>query len=364
MAKRLYNFNPGPATLPLSVLKKAEGAIVDFLGLGMSILEISHRSGEFDGIMRDAEAGIREVANIPDNYKVLFLQGGASSQFFSVPMNLSPHGGSPAYINTGAWSKKAIKEAKNLHPGTRVLMDTESDGLFTSVPSTGEVKVPADTPYLHITSNNTIFGTQWAEFPDSGDVPLIVDMSSDIFSRKLDISKFGMIYAGAQKNLGPSGVTLVIIRDDLIERCPDSIPTMVKYKTHVAKGSMFNTPPVFSIFILKLVIDWMKENGGLGKMEEVNIKKGELLYGIMDEMQGFYRGTAEKNSRSLMNVTMRLPSEDLEKQFIAEAASAGFHGLKGHRSVGGIRVSMYNALPLEGIEKLVAFMGEFAGKNA
>lgn len=363
MAVRKFNFNPGPATLPLQVLEEARDSMVEFRDMGMSILEISHRSKEFDDILNGTKSLVRELLGVPDDYSVFFVQGGASTQFFTVPMNLAPEGSGPSYINTGSWAAKAIKEAKKLRPETRVIISTEEDGIFTRVPSPGEVVVPEDSPYLHLTSNNTIFGTQFETFPDSGGVPLIVDMSSDIFSRPVDVGKLSMIYAGAQKNLGPSGVTLVIIKDDLAKRCPDTLPTMVNYKTHIEKNSLFNTPPVFPIYICKLVLEWVKQNGGLEGIGRINQQKGELLYGAIDEMSGFYSDTAEKSSRSLMNATFRLPTESLEKAFLAEAAESNFHGLKGHRSVGGIRVSMYNALPLEGIEMLVRFMRDFAAAN-
>jgi phosphoserine aminotransferase len=361
MANRIYNFNPGPATLPFPTLEQAQKEFLDYHASGMSVTEISHRSKEFDAILEDAKSLLHETMEIPENYKVLFLQGGASLQFAMVPMNLLPPGQSADYIVTGSWAKKALKEAQILG-NVNIAASTESDG-FLRMPKLGELNLDPKASYLHITSNETISGTQWPEFPDSGQVPMVADMSSDILSRRIDVKRFGLMYAGAQKNLGPAGVTIVIIRDDLVEKCSESLPTLLSYKTHVSKNSLYNTPPVFSIYMVKLVLDWVKAEGGMKKIEEKNKEKARLVYGILDQYPDYYKSAAENESRSIMNVTLRMTSEDLEKKFIAEASSAGFHGLKGHRSVGGIRISMYNAMPLEGIEKLVAFMEEFRKKN-
>lgn len=360
MSVRLFNFNPGPSTLPLEVLEDAEKNIVEYAGEGMSILEMSHRAKSFDAIMKDTEARVRSLMNVPENYDVLFLQGGASLQFCMVPYNLLKDGKSADYVNTGAWSKKAIVEAKKI--GNVNVAASSEDKNFSYIPR--DIQFNENAAYVHITSNNTIFGTQWQEFPlISSQSPLVIDMSSDIMSRKIDVSKFGVIYAGAQKNIGPAGVTLVIIRKDLIGNCPDSVPTMLNYKTHSDKESLFNTPPCFAIYIVQLVLKHIEKNGGIDKVEEVNNKKASLLYEVISKYGDFYKGTAEKGSRSTMNVTFRLPSEELEKKFVEDGLKRDLHGLKGHRSAGGIRASIYNAMPLEGIERLVDFMKEFKESN-
>ena len=361
MADRIWNFNPGPSTLPLPVLEKIKEQLPNYNHTGMAVMELSHRSKDFIAVHEETKSLIAELFGVPENYKILFLQGGASLQFAMIPMNLLGNGRSADYINTGTWSKKAIKEAKLF--GNVNVAGTSEDTNFNRVPKQDELKLDPNAVYVHTTSNNTIAGTQWAKFPDTGNVPIVCDMSSDILSRKLDISKFGIIYAGAQKNLGPSGVTVVIISDDMVEKSSDTLTTMLKYKTHVDKDSMFNTPPTFSIYIMNLVLKWIKDQGGLAAVEKTNMEKGKLLYGTMDNNKDFFRGATEVDSRSLMNVTMRLPNEELEAKFIADGLAAGFGGLKGHRSVGGIRVSMYNALPLEGIQALTEFMLEFAKKN-
>ncbi|MDI6703973.1 MAG: 3-phosphoserine/phosphohydroxythreonine transaminase [bacterium] len=355
---RKFNFNPGPATLPLEVLKELEENIVDYSNIGMSILEISHRSEEFLDIINTAKSLLRELMGISENYEILFLGGGANLQFAMVPLNLLKPGEKADYIITGSWSKRAIKEAKSI--GEAVVAATTEDVNFRRIPKLEEIKFSNDAQYVHITSNNTIFGTQWRTFPDISHIPLVADMSSDILSRKVDIRKFGLIYAGAQKNLGPAGVTVVIIRKDLAERCPESTPPMLRYKTHIEKDSLYNTPPVFAIYTVKLVLEWLKRNGGVEKIEEINRRKATLLYEAIDASSGFYQSTVDKDSRSLMNVTFRLQDEDLEKKFIKEAASIALFGLKGHRSVGGIRASIYNAFPIEGVERLVDFMHRFA----
>jgi len=357
---RIYNFSAGPAVLPMPVLEEAQRDLIELPGVGMSVLEISHRSKPFDEIIQGAEADIRALAKIPEGYEVLFLQGGASLQFSMVPMNLLQAGATADYIVTGVWSQKAVKEAKRVGQ-VNIAATTEADN-FTHVPSQADLKLTPGASYVHITSNNTIYGTQWRALPDTGASPLVNDASSDIFSQPMDVAKHGLIYAGAQKNLGPSGVTLVIIRKDLLERSPASLPTMLNYKTHAENQSLFNTPPVFGIYVLRLVLKWLRANGGLEAMAEQNERKAGLLYAEIDR-SGFYRGHARPDSRSWMNVTFRLPNEDLEKQFVKESTAAGFDGLKGHRSVGGLRASIYNAFPEDGVAALVEFMRAFERRN-
>jgi phosphoserine aminotransferase len=357
---RIHNFSAGPAVLPVEVLEEAQRELLSLPGVGMSILEISHRSKAFDEIIERCEADLRALAGIPPNYHVLFLQGGASLQFSMVPMNILPPGGSADYIVTGSWSQKAVKEAKRV--GTvKIAGSTESEN-FTRVPTQSELTLDPAAAYVHITTNNTIFGTEWHEPPAVGDVPLVADTSSNMCSRPIDVARYGLIYAGAQKNLGPSGVTLVIVRDDLVARTPASLPTMLQYGVHVENKSMYNTPPVFGVYIMRLVLKWFMKQGGLGAIEQRNIRKANKLYAEIDRT-GFYRGHAHKDSRSRMNVTFRLPSEELEKKFSKEATAAGLDGLKGHRSVGGLRASIYNAFPEEGVDALVAFMKEFERTN-
>lgn len=357
---RIYNFSAGPAVLPVEVLEEAQRDLVALPGVGMSVMEISHRSKPFDEIIQGAEADLRTLANVPAGYKVLFLQGGASLQFSAVPMNLLGAGATADYVITGDWSKKALKEAKKVG-ATKVAASTEGDG-FRRVPRQPELELTAGAAYVHTTSNNTIFGTEFDYVPDTGDVPLVCDASSNIFSRPIDVTKFGVIYAGAQKNLGPSGVTLVLIREDLLERSVDSLPSMLNYRTMATNGSLYNTPPVFGIYILRLVLKWMLKQGGLAAIGAVNEKKAATLYTELDRTD-YWRPHAASDSRSIMNVTFRLPSEDLEKQFVKEATAAGFDGLKGHRSVGGLRASIYNAFPAAGVDALVQFMQEFERKN-
>jgi phosphoserine aminotransferase len=353
---RIFNFSAGPAVLPRPVLEEAQRDLLALPGVGMSVLEISHRSKPFDKILAEAEADIRELGAIPSDYRVLFLQGGASLQFSMVPMNLLPAGGTADYIVTGVWSQKAVKEAKR--QGTVHIAGSTEAGNFVRVPRQDELAFSAGPAYVHVTSNNTIYGTQWREMPDVGPAPLVCDASSDIFSRPIETSRYGLIYAGAQKNLGPSGVTLVIVRDDLVKRSPASLPTMLSYAVQAADGSRYNTPPVFGVYILGLVARWLKGIGGLAAIETVNERKAAKLYAEIDRT-GFYRGHAEAGSRSRMNVTFRLGSEALEGDFAKAATAAGFDGLKGHRSVGGLRASIYNAFPEEGIDALVEFMREF-----
>ena len=357
---RIYNFSAGPAVLPVEVLEEAQRDLLALPRVGMSVLEISHRSKPFDEIIQGAEADLRELAGIPGSYKVLFLQGGASLQFSMVPMNLLTPGTTADYIVTGDWGKKALKEAKKVG-ATHVAASTE-DGNFSRIPSQGELKLTAGAAYVHMTSNNTIHGTQWTSIPDVGAAPLVCDMSSDICSRPLDVAKYGLIYAGAQKNLGPSGVTVVVVREDLLARSADTLPSMLNYKVMADNGSMYNTPPVFGIYILRLVLKWLKANGGLTAIQTINQRKAALLYSELDRT-GFWKPHAAKDARSLMNITFRLPSEELEKLFVKETTAAGFDGLKGHRSVGGIRASIYNAFPEQGVKDLVEFMRAFEAKH-
>ena len=356
MTERIYNFSAGPAVLPQTVLEEAQKDLLALPGVGMSVLEISHRSKAFDEIIQGAESDMRKLAAIPDNYHILFLQGGASLQFSMIPMNLLPSGGKADYILTGVWSKKALKEARRVGEAN-VAATTEPEN-FARIPRQDELKLDPEAAYVHFTTNNTIFGTEWKTDPDVGDVALIADASSDIFSRPIDVKKYGLIYAGAQKNLAPAGVTLVIIRDDLLARSPEDLPTMLNYNTHAKEKSLFNTPPVFSIYVMRLVLKWLLDQGGLAAVGRYNEDKAALLYDAIDS-SAFYRAHAQPDSRSFMNVTFRLPSEGLEKQFISEATKAGLDGLKGHRSVGGCRASIYNAFPREGVESLVSFMKEF-----
>ena len=359
MPDRIFNFSPGPGTLPYSVLQEAAADIVNFKGKGIGLIELSHRSKEFMAVADETEALIRELMGIPTRYKVLFLQGGASSQFFMVPMNLLKSDQKATYLNTGVWSKKAIKEAK-LFGQVEVAYSSEESN-FKRVPRDDEYTVAPDSQYLYFVTNNTIYGTQFPTMPNK-DAILIADMSSDILSRPIDVSKFGLIFAGAQKNMGPAGVTVVIIREDLLDRVDPKVPTMLQYKTHAEKDSMFNTPPCFSIYCVGRVMHWLKQQGGAAAIEKINREKAALLYQAIDSTD-FYRGHAEIASRSLMNVTFNLPTADLEAKFVKEATAVGLDGLKGHRSVGGCRASIYNAFPKEGVEKLVAFMADFAKKN-
>lgn len=365
MSERVFNFSAGPAVLPEPVLKKAQADLFAIPGVGMSILEVSHRSATFEQVIKEAEEDLRKLLGVPENYKVLFLQGGASLQFTMVPMNLLPKGQSADYILTGSWGQGAIKEAKKL--GTVREAATTADTNFNRLPKSEDIKLDPNAAYVHFTSNETIFGVEFQEEPVAGNVPLICDMSSDFISRPVDVAKYGLIYAGAQKNAGPAGATIVIVRDDLLERVPanaESLPAMLDYKTFAKNGSMYNTPPCFAIYICGLVFKWaLNDIGGLEKVQALNKEKAEILYKAIDASDGYYRGHAEADCRSLMNVTFRLPSEEQEKKFIKEATAAGLDGLKGHRSVGGLRASIYNAFPKAGVEKLVEFMGEFQKNN-
>ncbi len=361
MTERIFNFAAGPAVLPEPVLGEAQRDLMALPGIGMSVLEISHRSKMFEAIIRGTEEDIRKLARVPDNYQVLFLQGGASLQFAMVPMNILPAGSQADYIVTGSWSKKAVKEAGKLGR-VNIAASTESEN-FCRVPQQPELRLDPEAAYVHITTNNTIFGTEWRREPEVGRVPLVADASSDIFSRPLDVTRYALIYAGAQKNLAPAGVTLVIIRDDLLSRSPKTLPTMLDYNTHAREKSLYNTPPVFAIYVMGLVMKWLHGQGGLEGIGRKNAEKAKLLYDALDSSGGFFRPHARPDSRSNMNVTFRLPSEELEKRFVAEAAQAGMDGLKGHRSVGGIRASIYNAFPRAGVEALVTFMKEFQRRN-
>ena len=359
MANRIHNFNPGPAALPLSVLEEIQENFLDFQGSGMSITEISHRSSQFDDVVNDAVARTKRLLGLDDNFDVLFIQGGASLQFCMIPMNFLSEGRSADYVDTGTWSTKAIKEAQ-LQGKTINVVASSEDKNYSYIPQ--NISFNETAAFVHLTSNNTIKGTQWAEFPDTRAVPIICDMSSDMMSRPIDVDRFGMMYAGAQKNVGPAGTCLVIIRKDLLDWIPETVPTMLKYATFSAKNSMYNTPPCFAVYTVQLVMKWLEESiGGLEKMAAINRNKARLLYGFLDGSD-FYRGTAAPDSRSLMNVTFRLPNEDLEKQFVAQALADGLGGLKGHRSVGGCRASIYNAVTLEAVEALVDFMKAFEKK--
>jgi phosphoserine aminotransferase len=358
--KRVYNFNPGPAVLPLEVLQEAQAELLNFKGTGMSVMEISHRSKEFEAVIQTAEADLRDLLGIPSNYKVLFLQGGATLQFTMIPMNLRANGASADYIVTGAWGKAAVKEAKKLG-AVRLAANTEAEG-FNGFPAS--LDLDPNAAYLHFTSNETIHGVEYFDEPTPpAGVPLVCDASSDFISRPIDVSKYALIYAGAQKNAGPAGVTVVIIRDDLLARVPENLPVMLDYKVLAETGSLHNTPPAFAIYIVGLVFQWAKKQGGLAAIEKTNRAKADLVYKAIDESGGFYRGHAKPEARSLMNIPFRLPSEELEEAFAKESKNAGLIGLKGHRSVGGMRASLYNAMTIEGAQELAKFMREFQKKH-
>ncbi len=361
MTERIYNFSAGPAILPLPVLEKAQSELLSLGGIGMSVMEISHRSKHFEAILSKANNGLRELLNVPDNYKILFLQGGAFLQFSMIPLNFLGANETADYIITGAWGKKAIKEAKRC--GTANTIFTSAETGFKSAPTQDELNFSSDANYIHYTSNETIEGVEFKYDLDGAGIPVICDASSNILSKPLDISKYALIYCGAQKNIGPSGVTLVIIRDDMLAKVPENQHSLLDYRAIAANDSMLNTPNTWGIYIISLVCDWLKENGGLAAMEQKNEEKAGILYDAIDGSDGYYSGHAEKSARSLMNVTFRLPTEELEKQFTAEATAQKLDGLKGHRSVGGIRASIYNAFPKDGVEKLVEFMKDFAQKN-
>jgi len=359
MYNRIFNFSAGPAVLPVPVLERARDEMMNFEGSGMSVMELSHRSKIFEGILDRAENGVRRILHVPDEYAVLFLQGGASLQFSMIPMNLYQPENPVDVINTGVWTKKAIEELKKVAQ-YRLAGSGEADN-FHRLPRLDELNFNPKASYVHLCSNNTITGTAWRTFPNTGDVPLVADMSSDIFSRPVDVSQFGLIFAGAQKNIGPAGVTLVVIRKDLADRATDTLPTMLNYRTHIGKRSMYNTPPTFGIYIVALVMEWLEAEGGLLAIEQRNQEKAALLYNAIDH-NDFYYCPVAKEDRSLMNVVFRVRGDnvELEQKFVAEAAAAGLSNLKGHRSMGGLRASIYNAQPLAGVQSLVDFMGEFA----
>jgi phosphoserine aminotransferase len=361
-SKRAHNFNAGPAVLPLPVLQQAQTEMLDYHGTGMSVMEISHRSKEFEALIQQAEANLRELMGIPANYKVMFLQGGATLQFAMLPMNLRPAGTSTDYLVTGTWSKTALKEAQKLG-AARAVVSTDNSN-FNRLPSPSEIQADPKAAYLHFTANETIHGVEWKSepIPPEG-VPLVCDISSDFLSRPVDVSKYAMIYAGAQKNAGPAGVVVTIVRDDMLARVPANLPVMLDYKVLAESGSLHNTPPCWSIYIVGLVLQWLKGLGGLETMAKINQAKAGMLYQAIDASGGFYRGHAQPDSRSMMNVPFRLPSEDLEESFVKQSTAAGLIGLRGHRSVGGLRASLYNALPKESVEALVQFMAEFQKKN-
>ena len=353
---KVFNFNAGPAMLPEVVMERAQKEFCDYKGSGCGVMEHSHRNKLFDEILATSKNNIREIMNVSDDYEIVYIQGGASMQFAMIPMNLYVPGHAMEFADTGTWSGKAIKEAKPF--GEVKVISSSKEDKYTYIPDPASMTPSEDASFFHITSNNTIYGTQYQTFPESK-CPMIADMSSDIMSRKIDVSKFGMIYAGAQKNLGPSGMAVVIIRKDLIARTPETVPTMLRYATYTENDSLYNTPPTFGIYMLSLVTDWVKEIGGIEEIEKRNNAKAEMLYAAIDSSDGYYRNPVQPGSRSKMNVIWRLPSEELEAAFVKESIAAGMIGLKGHRSAGGIRASIYNAMPLEGIEKLVDFMAEF-----
>ena len=358
---RIYNFSAGPSMLPLPVLEKAASELVSYGSSGMSVMEMSHRSPDYEQIINDAEAMLRQLMNIPDNYKVLFLQGGASTQFAAVPLNLIGRTGKADYAVSGQFSGKAYKEAQKLGYDVKCIATTKDDN-FDHVPTITRDMIRPDAAYLHICFNNTIYGTKYPEIPDTGDIPLVADLSSCIISEPIDVSKFGVIYAGAQKNMAPAGLTLVIVREDLLDYAEEKMPTMLEWKTMAENGSMYNTPPCYTIYMAKLVYEWILSLGGLDVMKEMNEKKAAVLYDYLDS-QDYYIAPVKKESRSMMNVTFVTGDADLDKKFASEAAKAGLKNLKGHRSVGGMRASIYNAMPLAGVEALVAFMKEFAQNN-
>ena len=357
----VYNFNPGPAILPRPVLEIVQRELLDYQNRGMSIMEMSHRSKEFMAIVAEAEHLIKELLEIPEGYRVLFLQGGASTQFGMVPMNFLGAGRTADYVLTGVWSEKALEDARKI--GQIHVAATTKDGGYRRVPDPEEIVLSADPVYVHITSNNTIYGTQWRTLPVFDEAPIVADMSSDLLSRPFDVSPYGLIYGGAQKNLGPAGVTIVIVREAWIEQSPSSLPAMLRYDIQAKNDSLYNTPPAFAIYTSLLVLRWLRENGGLSAMASHNEAKAGVVYSAIDANDEFYQPHAETGSRSLMNVTFRLPTEELEKRFLAQAKEQGFVGLPGHRSVGGVRASIYNAMPLEGAQALADFMHEFVRTN-
>src|SRR5262244_1451108 len=360
---RMINFNAGPAGLPLPALERARDELLDYQGSGMSIMEHSHRGKEYEAVHNQAIALLTELLGIPATHQVLFLQGGASLQFAMVPMNFLPPGRSADYVITGTWTEKALAEAKIVGQPRIAATTAGPDKRYTRITKSSELKLDPNAAYVHITSNNTIFGTQWMEYPDTGSVPLIADMSSDFIWRKFDAGRFGLIYAGAQKNVGPSGLVVVIVRKDLLPKVRKDVPKILRYDTFAENNSMYNTPPTFAVYLMRNVLAWVKHIGGLAQIEAWNREKARLLYGALDAMASFYRAPVEKDSRSVMNIVFRLPSEALDEKFVAEAKKSGMVGLKGHRSAGGIRVSAYNAVSVDNVKTLVSFMQTFAKAN-
>ncbi|MFB4163743.1 3-phosphoserine/phosphohydroxythreonine transaminase [Alteribacillus sp. JSM 102045] len=358
---RAHNFNAGPAALPAEVLEKAQKELVDFNNTGMSVMELSHRSQDYEEVHNEAISLVKELLNVPEGYEVLLLQGGASLQFSMIPMNFLKKGKTGNYILTGSWSEKALKEAKAF--GESKIGASAKDSNYTYIPEANNIEMSESDAYVHITSNNTIFGTQWQSFDLNTPAPLFADMSSDILSKPIPIERFSLIYAGAQKNLGPSGVTLVIIKKELLEQSEENIPTLLNYNTHAEKNSLYHTPPTFAIYMLNKVLQWVKEKGGAAGMQKRNEEKASILYDVIDNSNGFYRGHAEKDSRSFMNITFNLASEELNQKFLTEAKNAGFVGLNGHRSVGGCRASIYNAVSVESCQALRDFMINFQQNN-
>ena len=358
---RVYNFSAGPSMLPLEVLETAAKEMMEYGTSGQSVMEMSHRSKDYDAIIKTAEADLREVMNIPENYEVLFLQGGASTQFAMIPMNLMNKNKKADFVVTGQWANKAYKEAARY--GEAKLIASSADKTYSYIPKLDKADFTLDADYFHICMNNTIYGTKWNELPDTGDVPLVADISSCILSEPIDVTKFGLLYAGAQKNVAPAGLTIVIVRKDLLGNAMDITPTMLNYVTHAENDSMFNTPPCYTIYVAGLTLKWIKKLGGLEKMAEINKKKAAILYDFLDNSK-LFRGTVVKEDRSLMNVPFVTGNDELDAKFVKEAAAAGFVNLKGHRSVGGMRASIYNAMPIEGVEKLVEFMAKFEKDNA
>lgn len=362
MSNRIFNFSAGPCTLPLPTLEKAQAEFVDYQGAGMSLIEMSHRGKHYDAVHFEAMAGIRDVLDIPDSHDILFIQGGATLQFAMVPLNLLSGDKTAEFLNTGTWVKKAIADAEKAGP-IRIIWTGETEK-FTRIPGNDEYRVAEDAAYVYICGNETIGGIEYHEYPDTGAVPLVADMSSHIMSRPVQWNKLDLAFAGAQKNLGPAGLALVVIHKKLLEKCKDGLPAYLSYKTHAGKDSLYNTPPVFAVYMMKLTLDWVKSQGGLSEMEKRALARSSALYDTIDRSEGWYRCPVDEASRSRMNVCFRLPTEDLEAKFIAAALEAGFSGLKGHRSVGGCRASMYNAMPLEGAERLAEFMLKFKKNNA
>lgn len=356
---RVINFNPGPAALPLPALERARDELLDFQGSGMSIMEHSHRGREYESVHNEAIALLTELLGIPSTHQVLFLTGGAHQQFAQVPLNFLPPGRSADYVLTGHWSERAVEEARLVGQVRIAATTQQQDKLYTRVPRPEELQLDPQAAYVHITSNNTIFGSQWHAWPDTGSVPLVADMSSDFLSRRLEVARFGFIYAGAQKNLGPSGVLLAVASKELLARGRRDIPKVFRYSTHAEANSLYNTPPTLAIYLCRNVLAWVKEAGGLAQVEQWNRQKAELLYGALDRHAGFYHAPVERESRSLMNVVFRLPTPELDDQFVAEAKKAGMVGLKGHRTAGGIRVSLYNAIQVQHVQALVSFMEHF-----